>query len=289
MYCLWENGVYLLYNAHLNKIVFCKCCGDNDQILKSFSIEEFKKIEDINSEIHSLEGIIPENFSPKSLGGTCWPHSKCDISVFNKENVISKVGVSLDRVCNAKCPFCLVDEYDKSLSKELSDLYFSTLDRLKSGNWGQIRLTDRGEPGVFKGPTLNWLKSISTSDTKCVSVTTNGSFLHSEIIEVMKQKKQEGMTFDCIVSLNGVNTESRYKAMGLSDFDDIYNKIKYLDEIKLFDYFAISMVVTYDNISEIKNFIKLFKTNTCRVLIPFNLDTPEIADLPEYKEALQLI
>ena len=137
------------------------------------------------------------------------------------------------RVCDARCPFCAIDQWDKS-TPLMSDKLFEKIVSELAGysHWIEAVCIQRaGEPLLDKklGPRIKMLKD---AGIKKVTMSTNASQLNQDkAIELL-----EAGLDDIMLSIDSIDKEAYEKIrIGLS-FENVMNNIQGLfavrDEIK---------------------------------------------------------
>ena len=260
-HCRFWDGIRILFFAKINKIVALKCSISlfpMDEVIKSWTIDEFEKIENIYEELENINKLWPEHHHFETMeyrcptSGKCW----CDPS----EIKFSHIEVSLLYNCNLHCRFCGA-EYDRQGVKDLGQMerlqkiYLKTLESLKGHNLEYIRLTDQGEPFFPYSETVNYLKSLTPADTKQVQITTNGTLLSDEVINIIETSNVDILL---TISLNAYNKEHYKTKMGVDAFEHVLDKIEKLKSKN--QMFKVSFLIDEFDDAELKSYIPIFNS-----------------------------
>lgn len=245
--CFVPNGtLYLRYNYFHNTITLARCC-----LLEPFielSLDEFLKIKNIVDYAKNFNYTNEIKFWPGA-------EDRCKTCNFPK-NKIAQVSVGLSYACNLNCYHCFYEGHHKDNS-QLKDLYFNTLYNIKNNNLESIQLTDVGEPFFYFYKTLDYLKSLTLSDTKNINFLTNANILNTERIKMLKDiSDSTGITYTFIISIDGCTKESYEKSRINGSFEKVIENARYLNE--LFDV-GINFTIRSPNMSDVLNIKPFFK------------------------------
>lgn len=297
MSCFGQSFIYLTYFGD-QRVSAVKCCASDfpNEVIKSWSFDEFLKIQHLEAELKGLRGLIPatHNFGPRPEAKVACgeEYLSCRKELFNVD--IVDIGIALDLYCDAKCSFCLVNNKCISAAdkKTLHSIYSHTLKKISEGAWRRVYLSDRGEPGLFETEIVNWIDSLTQSNIKIIQAATNGDFLSPKIVDTLKNwHTRTGGEFQVTISLNASNRELRKSIMKIDNFD---STIKGLQEV--LQTFSIPPMLSFVACNENKHDIIPFyefasKFTGCQISIRadcfhFNelMNTPEWKEWEKYKE-----
>ncbi len=172
-------------------------------------------------------------------------------------NDLLVIQLETTNVCNAHCVFCPHYKFDK-FGTMADALYKKIVDNASKLSIKRFIPMLTGEP--FCDPWfIDRLKYAREKLDCTIDVFTNGSLLTRGIIDQLKGIENLNLS----VSLNGVTPETRLKLMGLDDFMEVVESIKYMKEAGLSH--RATMVAYPDiNAEEIDSFLK-----TGNKLIPY--------------------
>ncbi len=237
------------------KIVATKCCIKRKptDIIKTWNISEFLKIENLYFELNSLTNYMPEFFDKSVMLGWCPQDIKeCNWSEIKQD--IHKIEISLDKSCNLKCKFCHIHQKVPSLletQKNLLDITYKILNDLKGHNLS-VRFTDVGEPFFYKKRFMSFLQSLNKDDFSELIFITNGTLLNTEDIYTIKNIK---IPKYISISLNGWDEESYLKLCGANFFFKVLENIKTLKKEGM-EYHVTFVASNCEEIDHIAHFIK---------------------------------
>ncbi len=168
--------------------------------------------------------------------------------------MISELGVlqiETTNICNAHCVFCQHDKFKEFGT--MTDALFKKIigDAEKLPNLKLLIPMLTGEPFCDKNILDRLTHARARLPWVNIQLYTNGSLLTFEIL----QKLKEIPNFSLSVSLNGIDTETRKKLMGLDDWIHVVRLTNYATQIKL--PYRVTMVGYPEiNPKEVENFIK---------------------------------
>lgn len=224
------------------KVSLARCC-----FLYAFShltLEEYGKIEDIidyaeNSKI---------NYAKSS--NICV--AKCYL-----EKRIKQVDVGISHACNMHCMNCFFKEHKDT--PEMKKAYFDTLYKIKGHQLDTIMMNNGGEVFVYYDEIIEYLKSLTSNDTRQVTFVTNLVLLNEERFKELKQISEDtGVTYFFLPSVDGIKKES-YEAIRLGGkFEKITENLHLLADIFGPQQAVILYTIKKPNINETKNVEKYF-------------------------------
>lgn len=262
--CIAYEGGELNINFFENKIDLKRCC--RGKAFSTMSVEEFKNLKD--------PILYTENFKYKSFSeysNTQFSSEKdnfCNPCSFPKTS-IKRVTVGLSYACNLRCYHCFYDEHKDT--PELKELYFETLEKIKGHNLDIIEFTDRGEPFFYYYKIRDYLKTLTTNDTKAVKILTNLNLLSEERIKELKAiSEQTGIHYKFEASIDGITKESYEATRIKGNFEKTIENLKIL--VAVFDDVLVNFTIKKFNMTstkqEIENFFKDLGT-TVRITYDF--------------------
>lgn len=235
-YCNLFESVHVSYSPYLDKVTISRCCMKLDYIIAEMSLEEWNKLENKLDFLNSFTDVWPETQGARDLVlGHCHAKNPNLTECFFDQHIekFTDIEVALEMTCNADCSFCgfahqiqLVKE--RRLNKQLKESYFQTLNSIiDSVDYPcQIRLTDHGEPLLWKEEFLNIARKIKEKDNISLSITTNGYYLTDP--EIFESVEELYPRLGVSVSLNALSPEYHEKRMKIGKFYEIVNVISRL-------------------------------------------------------------
>lgn len=229
---LHGNSLLINFSPVNQRIFVSRCClkFEENNWSKSYSLDEYEQVIEsctLKEELEKCRNIEPPMWSTETFAGICEA----------KECKLTKVSVPLERVevsilqeCNLHCRFCggtRVSHLDREVRNKLVHLYFCTITQLKDFV-KVVRMTDSGEPFLFKGPLLSFLNICKGSYLDKIEITTNGTLIDDEIIDAIKNS---GLDTFFTVSLNAWDRESYKEIMGQDKFDYVLSVIRKLEQL----------------------------------------------------------
>ncbi len=293
---LWDGIRLTVSSTSQNSdISASKCTITNhidDEYLKQWTFEEFDKIGDIKEELikvtkswsknHHKEGEIFGCASPLD----CWcPPEECELK---------HIEVSLSTECNLSCRFCGAFSFrkkvqDLGLVKTYKEHYFDILYKLKNLKLEYIRLTDYGEPLIYLSEIKKWLLQLTIDDTKEVRITTNGTLIDKEFIEIIQKKRKEGIEVVLTISLNSYNSKHYLQKMGKDFFVKVVSTILKLDSLGL-PVLVSFLIDRKEEMKPIEEFIKkTFKSKSIGIMAYPENSQMELSQLPEFQNLMKYI
>lgn len=248
--CTAYEGGELNINFQDGHIDLKRCC--RGKAFYSCSIEEFRKI---SNPIDFTKNFNYKDFS--EYANTYYSSTEdnfCHPCFFPK-NEINKVTVGLSYACNLKCYHCF---YEKHIdTKELKELYFETLYKIKGHHLDIIEFTDRGEPFFYYYKIRDYLKSLSIDDTKTVKFLTNLNLLSDERIRELKTiSEQTGVHYKFEASIDGITKEAYENTRIYGNFEKVINNLKLL--LENFDDVLVNYTIKKPNMMASRNEIESF-------------------------------
>lgn len=269
--CSFFNHLYITNDVNGN-ILFHRCCL-SDRVIQQISQQELNKLPSLLDYLNTLTNVwdSPDcNINPlcHRVGNT----PKC--FTLTPPERFTFFEVSLDHSCNAKCEFCfekgpIAEILEKKLNLEFKTNYYNFLNRLLNEAYYPItiRLTDRGEPLLWKKEFISFFKKAMLNENIFqIALVTNGlGFLDKEILCLLKDASSCRKVNICC-SINALSEETHYKKMRIKHFWEIIDAAKNIG-ITEFEY-----VVT--SISDLTEFEKHFKSfrDTCNIPIKLSYD-----------------
>ena len=285
MACNYNNIVELTYSygGHLTTISELRYYTDIIQISRCCLLKpnyyipakEFAEITNIGDYLRSLQDLsVP-------LSPTAPDHPMCNKSVCKllPYRAIDNVIVGLSYACNLNCVNCWYSgiHFDDSNQKEL---YFHVLYGLKKSELGTITLTNKGEPFFYLKETMDYLKTLTIEDTKCVYSLTNGNLLDEKSIKLMKSiKENSGVDFKFLFSIDAVSSEVYKKVRIGGNFSKVLDNL----ESCIRQFGTRNLTVSFTgkeyNLHEINQAVPFYKENFgVDVQISFDSFHPEMQD-----------
>lgn len=243
--CFGENRIHLILDYKKENVLINKCCAFVQNIMDSFTIEEFQK-----QNVYELCKSYFNNTQETNY--YCdWLDKKCNC----KNEKLESVEVAFSQVCNLNCNMCFMPtpHFDTELSKTL---YFDTLYNLKGHKLKSIRLTDQGEPFFYKNETLKYLKSLTKNDFEWVEATSNLLCLDDDYIKELSELK---VPLKLVVSFDTLSP-SKFKEIRSSEkFDKFIHNFNLIKNYGMIDY--VNSVYQKINVYEIFKMRNLFKND----------------------------
>ena len=183
---------------------------------------------------------------------------------FNLEEVVSLpqyMGLCPTGQCNAMCDFCSVTKNRSGIIKK--QLPFEQVVEFINPISRTVRmygLEGNGEPTLYD--QFDELFSELTKGGACVYLITNGEKLENEQIHFMIQNRLDAVNF----SLNAATSETHNEVMKLKQFPKVVSNIKEMVNYKKghsIPIVAVSMVVTAQNIHEVREFLDFAENDLC--------------------------
>ena len=133
------------------------------------------------------------------------------------------------RVCNARCPFCPVDVWDKSVPMMPDDLFEKIASEMSDySDWINVVMVQRaGEPLLDK-KIVSRVQRLKDANIKVVSMSTNASMLS-------RQKSEELLNAgldEIMLSIDSVDRENYEKMRVQLDYDTVLQNIETLFEVR---------------------------------------------------------
>ncbi len=183
---------------------------------------------------------------------------------FNQEELLSLpqyMGLCPTGQCNAMCEFCSVTKNRSGIIKK--QLPFEQVIKFIHPISQAIRmygLEGNGEPTLYD--RFSELFFELTKGGACVYLITNGEKLEHEQIHLMIENRLDAVNF----SLNAATSETHMEVMKLKQFSKVVSNVKEMVEYKKgrpIPIVAVSMVVTAQNIHEVREFLDFSENNLC--------------------------
>lgn len=133
------------------------------------------------------------------------------------------VQIETIRHCNAKCPFCAVDQWDMSVPRMSDDLFTKIVDELadytETVRW--VNIQRAGEPLLDKR-LPSWIKRVKDAGIRMVTMSTNASLL----TEAKAKELLEAGLDELMISIDSVDKES-YEALRVGlDYETVLDNIR---------------------------------------------------------------
>lgn len=168
---------------------------------KTLSLDELSNIDDIIDYAKNFDYPEPEELRKQITS------DRCKVCSFPKDK-ITQVVVSISHACNIHCHDCFFEGHHTD-TKQLKELYFETLYKLKGHNLYQLQLTDQGEPFFYYYEVVKFLKGLTPEDTQTIRFFTNMTLLNKSRIEELKKISEEtGVKYMFVASIDGITKES---------------------------------------------------------------------------------
>ncbi len=245
--CIMDKRLEIMWDEYTNRIMLSRCC-----YTKPFAylpLDEFYKVKDIIK-----YSCVERNHKLKD-SAQGWCATTCNI-----KPEIKVVTVGLSRACNLHCYHCFFTQHEDS--PELKNLYFETLEKIKGHNLEIIHMQSSGEVFFYYYKIKEYLKSLTTNDTKEVNFQSNGLLLSNERLKELKQiSEQTGIKYTFNYSIDAISSETYKKIRVGGDFNkllDIFEKT-----INIFgkENMMASFTIKKGNEHEAASFRKFFKDN----------------------------
>ena len=169
---------------------------------------------------------------------------------YYNDKSIKSIKVATFTHCNLdKCIMCHTADKKLPLRDEIK-LYFFILDHIKNMNLDYINFTTRGEPFLVKKQTFDYIKTLTTNDTKLICFNSNMLLLDDgDILELYNISKNINIPIKIVASCSAITPET-YKKIHVNDsFDKVVNNIKLLYKYDMLDF--INFVVQFPNLHEL--------------------------------------
>lgn len=180
---------------------------------------------------------------------------------FNLDRSANRVLWEITKKCNMNCKHCLYYSQNDELIKDdlsLSSAYRIIQQMQKDGTIDEVWLSG-GEP-LMRNDILNIIDTISKCGMK-PSISTNGYLVDAPLAEKLKMS---GIRY-VHLSIDGVDEAShdefRQKA---GAFKHVLNAAKFLSDVNIT--VGATCVITWSNISEMRQMVQLALDNNIRVL-----------------------
>lgn len=279
-FCPLFKSCNIGFNVYTNKVTISRCSLKTKYTLAEYTIEEWKAVSNKIEEINKFIDVWPNRNKERTiLPGHCnILNPKVSTCYFDKPLThFSIFEVAIDMSCNADCKWCCFkDEISKvrhnSLTKTLKDLYFETLNSIvDSANYNiEIRLTDHGEPLLWKKETIAFLKKCSTNKfIEKIKLNTNGIGLLDKDISFWLMK----LPHDICISLNALSEQTHQDIMRIEKFNEI------VETANSFENNTCYFSVIVSNITELEEFARLLpsfrqKSKLKIILISLSYEEP---------------
>ena len=242
-----DKRLEIMWDEYTNRIMLSRCCYTEP--FAYLPLDEFYKVKDIIK-----YSCVERNHKLKD-SAQGWCAATCNI-----KPEIKVVTVGLSRACNLHCYHCFFTQHEDS--PELKNLYFETLEKIKGHNLEIIHMQSSGEVFFYYYKIKEYLKSLTTNDTKEVNFQSNGLLLSNERLEELKQiSEQTGIKYTFSYSIDAISSETYKKIRVGGDFNkllDIFEKT-----INIFgkENMMASFTIKKGNEHEAASFRKFFKDN----------------------------
>lgn len=251
--CTAYEGGELNINFFENKIDLKRCCRGKP--FYSCSIEEFLKIKDPIEFSKTFEYLDYSNYANTNFSSK--EDNFCHPCYFPK-NEIKRVTVGLSYACNLNCYHCFYENHRDT--KELKELYFETLEKIKGHNLDIIEFTDRGEPFFYYYKIRDYLKTLTTEDAKTIKFLTNLNLLSEERIKELKDiSEKTGIHYKFEASIDGITKEAYENTRINGKFDRVITNLKYL--LNNFDDVLVNYTIKKPNMTATREEIETFFKN----------------------------
>ena len=237
-----EQMCYASYSIAIdiykNDVFTKKCCINDSKI----DVEKLDSVEDLtylNNKLFSLYKIQPTS------NPICNGLKEC-----KKVEKISNLSVNVPG-CNLSCYMCPCSAKPDNESK---NTYFRILNSIKNFNLDYLALSTGGEPFLWKKETLDYLLSIDTQTSKKIDITTNGTLLNEEDIEILKKVKTK---LNIIVSISHITNEGYQNIHRNSNFEKVLKNVELLKRAGLLQW--INVVICQYNVQDLEKIVSFWK------------------------------
>lgn len=253
MGCSRNSSLFISYNDD-ESVLISRCCLLQEK--KTTKTDLFNKdFKDL-----ALEAI---NYAPRN------GHSnQCSFDCGFTSN-IRDVCINSIAVCNLRCYHCcsgfdgcVENFYPHLFSKEeLSNrkkFTFDILNYLKGKHLHAISLDGSGEIFVYYNDLIEYLKTLSPSDTETFYFLTNATLLNDKrIMELYNISKATGVDYSFNISIDGLSEETFNACRPNADFKKVLSNLNLIQ--KLFTYVDVTFTVKRPNIEDVPNVENFFK------------------------------
>ena len=294
--CYFYNMFRLRFDANFNNILAYPCCilsakfNEIEPIVK-LSKDDIYKIPDLyeylNNKFNTYTKKIKTYFACNKLTGLTHVPEYCEFNTYNNEG-LKKIQVSLSTTCNLNCIMCRDKIYHDS--KEVEDLYFLVLEKIKKHNLHSIELTALGEPFFYKKRTFEYLNSLTKNDTNQVLIISNATLLNDDDINQLA-KINNTVKIEMQISFHSIKEETYNKIMNNNLYNKVLHNILLLNKYNLIK--NINYVIQKENINDLIDTYYFFKNQNIKfspIIVNYvNYDSYKyITNHPIYKEYLKI-
>lgn len=246
-HCCSYNQLRLI--RRYDKIDILPCCvaGIYNKIIKTVSVDEIRQVDDLYEYLNDIYKT-----------GTPYPiYDVCKLYIDDptmtecrwNDGKLSALDMSLTESCNLTCNMC---RNSILRNADDDDFYYSCLERIKGHGLNTLYLTAAGEPFLYKHRAIDYIKSLTINDTKCLHATTNLTLLNTSDIEELKRFNDESsirINFD--VSISGSNSEVYSKIHKNKLYDKVLENALCMHRLGLLEH--VNYVVQPANIDDLFN------------------------------------
>lgn len=238
------------------KVSLARCC-----FLHAFShltLEEYGNIDDI------IDFAENQKINYAKSSNICI--AKCFL-----DKKIKQVDIGISHACNMKCYHCFFNEHKDTA--ETKKAYFDTLYKIKGHQLDTIMINNGGEVFVYYKEITEYLRTLTTNDTRQVTFITNLVLLDEDKIKELKAISEEtGVNYFFLPSVDGITKES-YEAIRIGGkFEKVTENLKLLGDIFGPENAVVLYTIKKPNIDETEKVEKYFKDNFgIRVDISFDV------------------
>ena len=247
--CVMPSRLEITYEPKGKTVCLSRCC-----YLYPFTVDmpikDFLKIKDLIS--------FAEEASNKPI--TKKPAYKdwctCPCNITSKIEVVT---VSFSKACNLHCYHCFFNEHKDE--PDTRDLQFETLEKIKGHNLEKIHLISSGEVFYYYYKVVQYLKGLSSTDTKIIDFQSNLTLLtRSRIDELKKISNETGVIYDFSPSIDGITKET-FEAVRIgANFEKVMDNLMYLKEVFGPEHIFINFTLkkpAFSELPKIKTFFQL--------------------------------
>lgn len=249
MVCDYEKTLRIhLDSADTENIYLKGCwCSENEQSNK-INLNTF-----LNSDIKSIIS-KSKSFICKSDKDVCNLSREVDFTKINS------VECSLSVACNSMCPICR----DRIICPPFDELQFKILNKIKNLSLDTFIPFTACEPFLYKNQLFNFLKSLTTEDTKSVLLITNATLIEKEDIKILLDiQSKTNIKINIIVSCDEVTQNGYIKTRYLDKWPKVYNNILALNEAKLLE--AVGITFSKLNINRAFSIVRFWKQKNIKI------------------------
>lgn len=264
-FCDFFTHCHISFDPFENYVSIERCCHKIHYPIKTYTLDEFEKIDNIIDELNSYVNIWGDRPGERDADKRYCFVSKCFYE--GKLEHFNTFEIALDMSCNARCKWCgfgnQIEEVKRQkLNLRLKNIYYKTIENIvEQADYDcELRLTDHGEPLLWKKEFLNFTQKLSQNKhIKKVLFTTNGlGLLDEDIYKVLFDFKD---LFGIVCSINAFSDERRFPTMGIKHVNEIIEKANMLSDA-VFSY----VISENEDVEEFKKLYKDFRKKTLRKL-----------------------